>query len=142
MLILIGLVLQFVEVIIFLGIGVFLLTIPIFGAIVLGLAVIGVLWIALVYLLSYKPASDGNYVGARTPTLVFGILSLLTAGIISGILYIVAYAKLGDAERDSSKLRPWGGGPPPSPGSRFCPACGRPSPPLGRFCEGCGSRLG
>ena len=100
-LILIGLILQGIEVAIFLGIGLLLFVVPIVGVFVLAIGAIGVLWLVLVYGFSYGPTQMGDYSGARTPTLVFGILSLLTLGLISGILYIIAYAKLGDAEREA-----------------------------------------
>ena len=140
-LILIGLILQAIEVVVLFGIGLFLLIVPFFGGIVLGLAVIGIIWLILVYLFSYERTASGDYAGARTATLVFGILSLLTIGLISGILYIVAYAKLGDAEADLSQAVPgWGMTPLPS-GTKFCPTCGRPNAPSNGFCPWCGARL-
>ncbi|HLY76277.1 MAG TPA: hypothetical protein VKT21_00140, partial [Thermoplasmata archaeon] len=48
----------------------------------------------------YKPVREGRYEQAKTPTLVFAILSLVTISIISGILYLIAYIKLGDAVRE------------------------------------------
>ncbi len=156
-LILIGLILQGIEVVILLLIGLVFLIVPFLGAVVLGIAVIGIIWLVLVYSFSYQRAVEGDYGDARTPTLVFGILSLLTFGLISGILYIIAYVKLGDAEPTwSQPAQGWGAPPapawgaPPAPawgtapipsGSKFCPACGRQSPMSSRFCPGCGGPL-
>jgi hypothetical protein len=96
-LILIGLIFQVISFLILLGVGFFLLFIPILGGIVLFLAFISLIWLLLVYIFSYVPARNRDFEDARTPTLVFGILTLISGGIISGILYIVAYATLGDA---------------------------------------------
>jgi len=144
-LILIGLILQAVEVLILFGIGALFLIVPFIGVIVLGLGVIALIWVVLVYMFSYERTKEGDYEGARTPTLVFGILSLLTVNLISGILYIIAYVKLGDALSNGVQARPaWGMPPtplPPGPGTKFCPACGRPNAPASGFCSGCGARL-
>ncbi|MFZ1024023.1 MAG: hypothetical protein WAN87_07805 [Thermoplasmata archaeon] len=96
-LILIGLIFQLVSFLILLGVGFFLLIIPILGGIVLFLAFISLIWLLLVYIFSYAPARNRDFEDARTPTLVFGILTLISGGFISGILYIVAYVNLGDA---------------------------------------------
>jgi len=158
-LILIGFILQVIEVAIFLLIGLVFLIVPILGLIVFALALIGVVWLILVWVYSYKPTIEGNYEDARTPTLVFGILSLLTLGLISGILYIIAFAKLGDAEREATQVMPgWGApppftpsygvppppafAPPPNPGMKFCSYCGRPNAFNATFCQSCGARIG
>jgi hypothetical protein len=158
-LILIGFILQVIEVAIFLLIGLVFLVIPIVGLFVFALALIGVVWLILVWVYSYTPTAEGNYEGARTPTLVFGILSLLTLGLISGILYIIAYAKRGDAEREAAQAVPgWGVPPPfapsygmpptpplaaaPNPGTKFCSYCGRPNAASATFCQSCGARIG
>lgn len=139
--ILVGLVLQGLEVLAVFGLGLFSSFLPIAGAIVIGLGVLGVIWIILVYIFSYVNTVEGEYGQARTPTLVFGILSLLSGGIISGILFLVAYSKLGDAIEEQARLRPGGypGGVPP--GAKFCPACGQANQPVSRFCHACGSKL-
>jgi len=142
-LILIGLILQGIGVAVLLLVGLIFLIVPVFGLFVYGFAVIGILWLILIYIFSYRRTKDGDYARAQTPTLVFGILSLLSLGVVSGILYIVAYAKLGDAEREAQPVPAvWGGPPPLSAGTRFCPHCGRPNVPGGGFCPGCGARLG
>lgn len=105
-LILIGLILQIATVLILFGVAAFFSFVPIFGGIVLVAAILGLIFVILVYIFSYARARDGDYDGARTPTLVFGILSLISLGLISGILYIVAYAKLGDAADEDEQLNP------------------------------------
>ncbi|HTW56441.1 MAG TPA: zinc ribbon domain-containing protein [Thermoplasmata archaeon] len=148
-LILIGLIFQLVEVVFVLAIGLLFVAFPIAGAILFGLAFIGLLWLVLVYLFSYGPTREGDYEAARTPTLVFAILSLLTGSLIAGILYIVAYVKLGDAE---TPLSPAGYGPNPFPygpsptavafGTRYCARCGTAGLPGAAFCRSCGAALG
>jgi hypothetical protein len=139
-LILIGLVLQAIEVAILLFIGLLLLFFPIVAFFVIAFGAIGVAWVALVWGFSYTPTKEGNYGGARTATLVFGILSLLTLGVISGILYIIAYVKLGDAEREANPAPAGWGSVPYSPNVRYCSTCGRPNTALGAFCPYCGAR--
>lgn len=154
-LILIGLILQAIEVAVLLVLGLFLIFVPFVGVFIfLPLAGIGILWIVLVYLFSYERVTQGDYAGAATPTLVFGILSLITLQLISGILYIVAYVEIGSGERELALARtgypgapPTWGAPPPSafpPGAagappKYCPYCGRPNPAVSRFCQGCGA---
>ncbi len=101
------------------------------------------------YTLSYDRIRKGKYQEAQAATLVLGILSLFL-GVIPGILYIIAYVKLGDAVREQQGFGP--GFPPayvaPPPAASLppqvaCKGCGRVYP-LGQFgfCPGCGQRLG
>lgn len=154
-LILIGLVLQAIEVAVLLLFSLVLVFVPVVGVLIfLPLAVLGIVWLILVYLYSYERVDRGDYAGARTPTLVFGILSLITLQIISGILYIVAFVVIGSAENELALMRggypgtpPAWGPPTPAPfppgaggaPTRYCPYCGRPNPAVGRFCQGCGA---
>jgi len=157
-LILIGLILQIITVVILFGVGLVLLILPFLGGIVLFFAFIGLVFVILVYTLSYARTKEGEFEEARTPTLVFGILSLLTFGIISGILYIIAYVKLGDAADEDAAVQR---NPPPAPiyPAPYTPivtAPYAPRPPAGqsmataaappppgaygtRFCASCGS---
>ena len=107
-LILIGLIFQGITLLVLLGVGLYFLIIPILGGLVLFLAFLALIWLILVYVFSYQRTVNGDYEGARTPTLVFGILALITGGFISGILYIVAAVKLGDAadEKEARMARP------------------------------------
>jgi hypothetical protein len=107
-LILIGLIFQGITLIVLLGVGLFFLIIPILGGFVLFLAILALIWLILVYVFSYLRTVNGDYDGARSPTLVFGILALITGGIVSGILYIVAAVKLADAadEKEARTARP------------------------------------
>ena len=102
------------------------------------------------YEFSYRRISVGDYEGARTPTLVLGILLIFLA-LISGILYLIAYAKLGDAineQRWPGMMYPPGyGGAAAYPmgygaaAPTMCPRCGHPAtfiPQYGRYyCYNC-----
>jgi hypothetical protein len=156
-LIIVGLILQAIEVVVFtllaLGLAVFLI-----GIIFLPFAIIGIIWIVLVYLFSYRRVSDGDYEGARTPTLVFAILSLITFNLISGVLYIIGYVEIGTAIQQQATAQAqgaygtapnWGAAPgaptlPPPPmtgASRVCSHCGRVNPATAQFCAGCGAPM-
>jgi hypothetical protein len=155
-LILIGLIFQIVSFLILLGVGFFLLIIPILGGIVLFLAFVSLIWLLLVYIFSYVPARNRDFEDARTPTLVFGILTLISGGIISGILYIVAYVKLGDAldeapaptaaPRATATRLPYAPPAPSVPSSGdpapVSPGIARPPsppiPPSSLYCSNCG----
>jgi len=149
-LILVGLIIDVIGVVALFGIGFFLLIVPPLAGLLFGLAVIGLLWIFLVYLFSYQRVREGDYEGARTPTLVFAILSLITIALIPGILFLIAYVKLGDAIREEPNVAAaWGTAPaapvPSSPsaaGGKFCAHCGRANPATGLYCQGCGAPLG
>ncbi len=154
-LILIGLILQGIEVAVLVLLGLVALVAPFAALIFLPLAIVGIVWVVLVYVFSYRRVYDGDYEGARTPTLVFGILSLITVNIVSGVLYLVAYSEIGSAQMEQAALMRGGypgappvwGAPPASaapPGgagapTRFCPFCGRPNRAVGRFCPDCGA---
>jgi len=148
-LILVGLILDIIGEVILLFFGLFLLIVPLLGAILLVFALVGFVWIALVWSYSYSRVKDGDYEGARAPTLVFAILSLITFAIIPGILFLIAYLKLGDAlETQPTPAQAWGSVPTPPipsvPGAavpRYCSHCGRASPGSAGFCEGCGAPL-
>jgi hypothetical protein len=61
---------------------------------------ISVIWVVLDYFLIYRNLQTENTIAtARTPALALGILQLLFAGFIPGILLIVAYVKVGDSMR-------------------------------------------
>ena len=136
--ILIGLIFQAVEAAFVLGLALFLLPFPFLGVAVLAIAVVGILWLFLVYAFSYRPTTRRAYSEARTPTLLFGILALVSFSIIPGILYLVAWAKLGDAENELARMpRPT---LPPAE-SRYCPACGRANSMARSTCEDCGGQL-
>ncbi len=152
--ILVGWIFQLVEVALLLLLASFLLYIPFLGILFAIFATFGALWVALVYFLSYRPATEGRYASASTPTLIFGILSIFSVSWISAILYLIAYAKLNDAESEAAAPPPgWGYPPqgwrppplqPAAPGSplnmgvKYCPACGRQNDTGARFCQGCG----
>lgn len=149
-LILVGLILDIIGDVILLIVGLFLLIVPVFGALLLGFAVIGFVWIALVWVFSYARVRERDYEGARTPTLVFAILSFITFALVPAILFLIAYIKLGDAiERGALPAQAWGAAPTAplpvaaaTPASRYCSHCGRASTGPAAFCQGCGAPLG
>jgi hypothetical protein len=115
----------------------------------LSIGVFAVLFPILTYVFSYRRIERGEYEEAQTPTLVFAILSLLTLGLISGILYLIAYIKLGDAIRDRrvpaggySQPNFTGPGYPAPPVQVACRSCGRVSfqGQFG-FCPNCGQKM-
>ncbi len=75
----------------FVPVGFFLLAILISGGLT-------ALFLRFFYVLVYRPLKDGRVEEALTPALVLGILALLFAGIIPGILLILAYLKAKDAQ--------------------------------------------
>lgn len=98
------------------------------------------------YLFSYRRIEKGDYIAAQTPTLVLGILEVITLNLISGVLYLIGYVKLGDAIR-AQQATAAGYGPPavtaPSASLIACKGCGRVFP-FGSFafCPNCGQKLG
>jgi hypothetical protein len=113
------------------------------ASVAVGVLVLVFLYFA--YTLSYRRIQRGDYLGAQTPTLVIGILSLF-AGILPGIFYLVGYMKLGEAIREQRGYVPGYGTPPPATPAVpqvACKGCGRVYP-LGQFafCPSCGQKLG
>jgi hypothetical protein len=152
-LIFVGLILQLIFALLFLfvfGISAAILAsfgvFPVVAIFYIAAGVLGFIWLFLIWMFSYKPVREGRYEAAKTPTLVFAILSLISLGIISGILYLIAYIKLGDAVREQQMPPPgYPGGvpmaapsavpaaaapaPPPvaAPAAVMCPRCGKPA---------------
>ncbi len=135
-LILVGLIFQLIFAILFLlvlgviaflaaAVGVFSI-IAVFYVII---GLIGFIFLFLIWTLCYKPVREGRYEAARTPTLIFAILSLITVNIIAGVLYLVAYVKLGDAVREQQTPPPGypGGAPMMSP---VAPYAAQPAAPM------------
>jgi hypothetical protein len=158
-LVLVGLILQIIGAVILLSVVGFLFGFSILhpyayawvavtATVVVGAIV--VLMLYLTYAFSYERIQRGEYEAARAPTLVFAILNLITLSLISGILYLVAYVKLGDAVREQQFPYPtYSPGyvflpPPPAPVPQVaCKGCGRVYP-VGQFgfCPNCGQKLG
>ncbi len=141
-LILVGMILQAIQVAVLFGLGLFFVSVPVLGQIALVLGGIGLVWLVLVYVFSYLPTAKHNYSAARTPTLVFAILSILTIGLLSGFLYIVAFSELGDPRTKGYRTEPWRAPTPIRAESKICPICGRSNPLSSLFCQTCGIRLG
>ena len=99
-LILVGLILYLVGDVILLLVGLLFLFLVFVGIVVLTFAALGFVWVALIWQFSYARVRSGDYDGARTPTIVFAILSLITLGLVPGILFLIAFVKLEDASRE------------------------------------------
>ena len=112
-------------------------------AVIVGGVAVAFLYMAYEY--AYLRIQRGEYQAAQTPTLIIGILSIFL-GLVPGILYLVGYAKLGDALREQ-QTSPTTYGPPTTPGAYVphiaCRGCGRVYP-LGQFpfCPNCGQKMG
>jgi hypothetical protein len=135
------------------GLAVSLTVLGILG--VIGAVAILMLYVAYAY--SYRRTKDGNYEGARTPTLILGILGIFFGWIVTGVLYLIAFAKLGDAAREVrgpvfyatpgyyAPAMPYGtpgpvptGTPMAGGGPAFALPPGPPPPPAGVVCPRCG----
>lgn len=114
-------------------------------SVVAAIAIVVFVFLYFAYTLCYERIRRGDYVGAQTPTLVIGILSVF-AGVIPGIFYLIGYAKLGDAIREQQAPVPGYGLPAvasPGPALVACKNCGRVHH-MGAFafCPSCGQKLG
>ncbi len=75
-----------------------------FLAILVG-AAIAALFPLLIYFLVYRPLKEERVEDALTPALALGILTLIFAGIIPGIILLVAYVKAKDAQSKIQQRR-------------------------------------
>lgn len=101
----------------------------------------GIVWLVLVYHYAYVPAKAGNYAKARGPTLVFAVLSVLTIGILSGLVYALAHHEMEPVSSPvvNPAARAW---PPPLASAwKVCPGCRAPNPQTATFCNACGLLL-
>lgn len=129
------------------------------GIVALVIGAVSLVFLYLVYEYSYERIRRGEYAAAEAPTLVFGILSLFL-GVVPGILYIIAYVKLGDAVREqrtaampyappyappyaAQYAAPAAVAPAATPGSVACRGCGHVYA-VGQyaFCPSCGQKIG
>lgn len=123
--------------------------IPIFDIVFLAFGAIALVFLALIWLLVYKPIGEGKYEQAKGMALIFTILSFITLNIIGAILLLIAYLKLGDAVREQQMPAqgyypagappmmgmpqaappPMAASPPAAPAGPApnCPKCGRPA---------------
>jgi hypothetical protein len=93
--------------------GTFLLFFPAAGILVLLvgalLVIVPILLLYVGYAFSYRRISTGDFAGARGPTLLLAILGFPFGAVIVGILYLVAYLKIDDAENESRAMSAWPG---------------------------------
>jgi amino acid transporter len=73
----------------------------IFAAIFIAFGALDILFLYIGYAYVYRNTKEGKYEEARSPALVLGILGIIFGFLITGILYLVAYSKLGDAVNES-----------------------------------------
>lgn len=107
---------------VFFGIGIFIFVLAMAGSAVSGatlgalgiiatvftvLLSIGLLWLLLDYYLIYRPIALERVAEAETSAIVLGILQLIFAGIIPGILLIIAYVKIRDSVENMRRARPY-----------------------------------
>ena len=86
------------------------------GLLALGslLVAVPILMLYVGYEYSYRRIKAGDFAGARGATLLLGILGIFLGLLVVGILYIIAYVKVGDAETESKSAPAWSGfGAPP-----------------------------
>ena len=89
--------------------------------------------------ITVRSIDRGRYSQARTYSLILGIIGLFY-GLISGILFLLAYGKLGESttKPSESTTQPIAAQAVPQ---RFCVNCGRAVPVDARFCSNCGKEL-
>ena len=85
--------------------GLDLNTIGIVSAVFLVFFAIGLMWLLLDYYLIYKPLAEERVRSAETPSIVLGIVQLIFAGIIPGILLIIAYVKIRDSINNMRRVQ-------------------------------------
>lgn len=140
-LILIGLILQAAQVGLFFLLAYFLYPPLGPGNLLMYLGFLGLVWLGLVYLYSYVPARAGNYARARGPTLVFAVLSVLTIGILSGLVYALAHHEMEPMPDAVVNPAIREGAPPLASAWKGCPGCRAPNPSTATFCNACGLLL-
>jgi hypothetical protein len=145
-LILVAFILQVIFSLVFILLGLFLLGVGGVFFLIGGFALVALAAVAIVvpilmiyvgYQYSYRRTRDGDFAGARGPTLLLGIMGLIVGGLVVGILYIIAYVKLSDAESESRSTGGWSGpGGMPNPygapyGTPYGTPYGGPGPTYG-----------
>lgn len=116
-------------------------SIPALIALGIGLGLVVHLFFLIWAYLTYKKIMVGDYIGARTATLLLGIFGLLPfLGLfIGGIFFILTYVKLGDVLRMAQ-------GAMYTPIQAFasdksCASCGQVVGVNEKFCPRCGAKL-
>jgi len=111
------------------------------ATLVIGLGLAVNLFFVIWAYLTYKKIGEGDYIGARTSTLILGIFGLLPflGTFIGGIFFILAYVKLGDILRMGQGALYT---PIQTPTSdKFCASCGQVVGVNDKFCPLCGAKL-
>ena len=105
------------------GLGFTFLIVPLIFLVLFGIIPLFFLYVG--YEWCYKRVRNGDYEGARTPTLILAIIELIFGGVLPGIFYLIGYIKLGDAVNESRQ--PQGYAPGYMPGQPM-PGYGAPAP--------------
>ncbi|MCI4326462.1 MAG: hypothetical protein L3K16_02325 [Thermoplasmata archaeon] len=104
-----------------------------FGVAILALSAIAtiapILVLYVAYRYAYAPTRDGNFAAARGPTLLLGIVGIFFGVILVGLLYLLAYWKIGQAQAESGPQGGWAGAPTPAFAYAPSPVYGRPGSP-------------
>ena len=116
------------------GLGVAFFIVPLIFLVLFG--IIPLLFLYVGYEWCYKRVRNGDFEGARTPTLVLAILELIFGGVLPGIFYLIGYIKLGDAINEMRQPPVYGGYMPgqPMPGypaQAYAPAAAPAAAPAG-----------
>ena len=106
----------------------------------------------MIYLTTYDRVGIGDYLGARGPCLVWGILDLFSGLLVGGVFLLLAHSKLSDMTRGMSyhgsgqpQYSPPGYVSSPGRGSgagagSVCFGCGTTIPAASTACPRCGKR--
>lgn len=116
-------------------------SIPALIALGIGFGLVVHLFFLIWAYLTYKKIAEGDYIGARTATLLLGIFGLLPfLGLfIGGIFFILTYAKLGDVLRIAQVAMYTHIQTPVS--DKFCTSCKQVVGINDKFCPRCGAKL-
>ncbi len=142
-LVLAGIVVALAQSVLLIALNATLAVLPFFRPLLFAFAAASVVWAGLLYALAYRPLTGATPARAKTPTLVFAVLSIVTIGVLSGILLLLAYHTMDTAEVEARRpALP----PRPAPALRSavwtCVACGAANPAPNPRCRGCGMILG
>jgi hypothetical protein len=111
------------------------------GNLLLDLGLASVVAFALALRFSYLPLLRGDRESARRSTLVVALLAILTAGVLSGLLYALAHHELQPVPAAATTPRPPAPLEPLRSGWRICAACRAPNSRSTDFCGSCGMLL-
>lgn len=137
-----------------------LIGLMLFQGVGLLLGAFAVLAAIMIYLTTYDRIRIGDYVGARGPCLVWGIIDLLVGFLVGGLFLLLAHSKLSDVVQGRIQTTPpaWQPAPsstgwqpsysgrassipPPQACQKICFGCGATIPLGGASCPRCGKAV-